>query len=170
MLKRYSPTPFGLMRHSTEKSTSTMFSSPVSIRLSSGTSRTVCRGAIVDDAHADVDLADLQRLRRQRGLDRIWQMIVEARLDLADFLAEAEHDANLVGLDPEEAGHPPQHDGAKREQAKPRPPMLPPGRTLRNLSWLRRSKSSRSGGVGPDDCGPPPQGPLPPPDPQGPPP
>ena len=43
MLNRYLPTLSGLgsMRHSTEKSTSTMFSSPVSIRLSSGTSRTV---------------------------------------------------------------------------------------------------------------------------------
>ena len=41
MLKRKSGAPFGLMRHSTVKSTSTMFSSPVSIRLSSGTSRMV---------------------------------------------------------------------------------------------------------------------------------
>ena len=41
MLNRYSPTPFGLIRQNTEKSTSTMFSSPVSIRLSSGTSRMV---------------------------------------------------------------------------------------------------------------------------------
>ena len=39
MLNRYSPKPVGLTFHSTEKSTSTMFSSPVSIRLSSGTSR-----------------------------------------------------------------------------------------------------------------------------------
>ena len=41
MLNRKSATPFGLMRHSTVKSTSTIFSSPVSIRLSSGTSRMV---------------------------------------------------------------------------------------------------------------------------------
>ena len=41
MLNRKSPTPSGLIRHSTVKSTSTMFSSPVSIRLSSGTSRMV---------------------------------------------------------------------------------------------------------------------------------
>ena len=41
------------------------------------------RGAaaqIVDDAHADVDLVDAQRLRRQRGLDRIGQVIVQAGL------------------------------------------------------------------------------------------
>src|SRR4029077_17905296 len=69
---------------------------------------------IVDDAHADVDLADLQRLRRQRGLDRIRQMVVEARLDLADFLAEAEHDTHLVRLDTEKTGNAPQHDGAER--------------------------------------------------------
>jgi len=41
MLNRKLPTPSGLIRHSTVKSTSTMFSSPVSIRLSSGTSRMV---------------------------------------------------------------------------------------------------------------------------------
>jgi hypothetical protein len=35
-LKRKSPTWFGFTFHSTEKSTSTMFSSPVSIRLSCG--------------------------------------------------------------------------------------------------------------------------------------
>ena len=115
-------------------------------------------------------LLTLQRLRRQRGLDRIRQMIVEAGLDLADFLAEAQHDADLVGLDAEEAGTPHSTIAPSAIRAKPRPPMLPPGSTLRSLSWLRRSKSSRSGGVGPDDCGPEPQGPLPPPDPQGPPP
>src|SRR5205085_12172992 len=52
----------------------------------------------------------------------------------------------------------------------PRPPRLPPGNTLFSLSWLRRSNSSRSGGVGPDDCGPDPHGPLEPPEPHGPPP
>src|SRR5829696_1953077 len=52
----------------------------------------------------------------------------------------------------------------------PRPPRLPPGSTLFNLSWLRRSNSSRLGGVGPDDCGPEPHGPLDPPEPHGPPP
>ena len=41
MLNKYSPTPVGFTFHNTEKSTSTIFSSPVSIRLSSGTSRTV---------------------------------------------------------------------------------------------------------------------------------
>ena len=43
MLNRYSPTPVGLTFQNTEKSTSTMFSSPVSIRLSSGTSRVEVR-------------------------------------------------------------------------------------------------------------------------------
>jgi hypothetical protein len=35
---------------------------------------------------------------------------------------------------------------------------LPPGSTALSLSWLRRSSSSRSGGLGPEDCGPEPQG------------
>src|SRR5690242_289952 len=50
----------------------------------------------------------------------------------------------------------------------PRPPSPPPGITERSLSWPRRRNSSRSGGVGPDDCGPEPHGPLGP-EPQGPP-
>src|SRR6516165_5450834 len=48
-------------------------------------------------------------------------------------------------------------------RASPLPPRLPPGSTVRSLSWLRRRNSSRSGGVGPDGCCPEPQGPLPPP-------
>src|SRR5262245_33247935 len=55
-------------------------------------------------------------------------------------------------------------------RTKPLVPRLPPGSTVLSLSWLRRSSSSRSGGVGPDDCGPEPQGPLEPPEPHGPPP
>ncbi len=79
------------------------------------------RGAaakVVDDAHADVDLAHLQRLGRERALNRIRQMIVEARIDLANLLAETQHDATLVGLDPEETGNAPQHDRAERDQRK----------------------------------------------------
>src|SRR6516165_10120950 len=68
-LKRKSPTRFGLTFHSTEKSTSTMFSSPVSIKASSGTSRTASARI-----KADVDLVDPQRLRRKRGLDWIGQI------------------------------------------------------------------------------------------------
>jgi len=49
-------------------------------------------------------------------------------------------------------------------------PRMPASLPLADaLSWLRRSNSSRSGGDGPDDCGPEPHGPFPP-DPQGPPP
>src|SRR4029079_14733157 len=42
----------------------------------------------------------------------------------------------------------------------PLPPRLPPGSTVRNLSWLRRRNSSRSGGVGPDGTCPQPPGPF----------
>src|SRR6185312_12035096 len=48
----------------------------------------------------------------------IRQVIVKARLNLADLLAEAQHDADLVRLDAEEAGDAPQHDGAERDQRK----------------------------------------------------
>ena len=132
------------------------------------------RGAaarIVDHAHADVDLVDAQRLRREDRLDRIGQMIVQAGLHLADVLAEAQHDAKLIRLDPEEPGNAPEHDRAKRQAARShgRRDCRPAGRSC-SLSWLRRSSCSRSGGVGPEDCGPEPQGPFDPPDPQGPPP
>ena len=45
---------------------------------------------------------------------------------------------------------------------------LLPGSRLRNFSWLRRRNSSRSGGLGPCDCGPEPHGPFDP-EPHGPP-
>ena len=65
---------------------------------------------------ADVDLVDAQRRRRERGLDRIGQMIVQAGLHLADELAEAQHHAEFVGLDAEEAGQAPQRDERQRDQ------------------------------------------------------
>ena len=43
-------------------------------------------------------------------------MIVQTRLDLAHEFAEAQHHAELVGFDAEEAGKPPQHDGGERNQ------------------------------------------------------
>ncbi len=78
-------------------------------------------------------------------------MVIQAGLDLADILAEAQHHAELVGLHAEEAGKSPR---ARRRRAMamttPMAPRLPPGQHVCSLSWLRRSKSSRSGGVGPD--------------------
>ena len=78
-----------------------------------------CRRApIVDLAHADVDLVDAQRLGREHGLDRIRQVVIQAGLHLAHFLAEAQHDAELVRLDPEEAGEAPQRDRRQRRAAR----------------------------------------------------
>src|SRR6202035_110925 len=48
--------------------------------------------------------------------DRIRQMIIQPRLDLAHELAKAQHDAKLIGLDAEEAGKSPQRDGNKRNE------------------------------------------------------
>ena len=118
MLNRYLPTLSGLgsIRHSTEKSTSTMFSSPVSIRLSSGTSRTVVPRRRSSTMRMPTSiLRTLQRLGRQHGLDRIREVVVQARLHLAHLLAEAHHHADLVGLDAEEPGQEPQHDGAEHQ-------------------------------------------------------
>ena len=95
-----------------------MFSSPVSIRLSSGTSRMVAAApcGIVDQGHADRDGGDPQRLRQQHGLDRIGQMIVQAGLGVAHILAEAQHDAEFFGLHPIEAGQSPDRHGAQQDQ------------------------------------------------------
>ncbi len=71
---------------------------------------------ILDQAHADVDLVDAKRLRRERRLDRIRQVIIEARLHLAHELAEPQHHAQFVRLDAEEAGKAPQHHGGERDQ------------------------------------------------------
>ncbi len=61
-------------------------------------------GRIVDQRHADRDGGDAQRLRQLHGLDRIWQMIVQPGLRIADIFTEAQHDAELLGLDPVKAG------------------------------------------------------------------
>ena len=45
-------------------------------------------------------------------------MVVQARLHLAHFLAEAQHHAEFIRLDPEEAGKTPKRDRRKREQRK----------------------------------------------------
>jgi hypothetical protein len=58
---------------------------------------------IVDQGHADRDGGDAQRLRQQHGLDWIGQMIIQAGLHRAHMLAEAQHDAELFGLDAEGA-------------------------------------------------------------------
>ena len=73
---------------------------------------------IVDHPHADIDLVHAQRLRREHGLDRIWQMVVQARLDLAYCLAEAQHNAQFVRLDPEKAGKSPKRQHAKRDESE----------------------------------------------------
>ena len=146
-----------------------MFSSPVSIRLSSGTSRIVCRGAVVDGAHADIDLVDAQRRRRERGLDRIGQMIVQPRLHLADELAEAQHDAELVGLDAEEAGKAPQRDRHQRDQRDAAAAEIARQQAAQPVlaaaqEFFQIGRPRAAGG-----CGPEPQGPRGP-EPHGPPP
>ena len=73
---------------------------------------------IVHDSHADIDLVHAQRLRSERRLDRIWQMVVQARLDLAYCLAEAQHNAQLIRLDPEKAGKTPKRDHAKHYESE----------------------------------------------------
>ena len=104
MLNRYCWA--SLMRQNTTKSTSTMFSSPVSIRLSSGTSRTPPAKPRAADAGAHADLDDVlpRHLGQAHLLDRVGQAEVQARRLLRDRLAEAHDDAELVGVDAEGEG------------------------------------------------------------------
>ena len=80
--------------------------------------RQVAHGAAAAQIETDVDLVDAQRLRRERGLDRIGQVIIQPRLRFAHEFAEAEHHAKLIGLDPEKAGKAPQHDSGHRDQGE----------------------------------------------------
>ena len=130
------------------------------------------RGAaadVFDRAHADIDLVDAQRRRRQRGLDRIGQVIVQARLHLADELAEPQHDAELVGLDAEEAGKAPEHDRRQRDQRdaaaaeiagqQAAQPVLAPAQEFLEIGRLRPARRLRPRAPGsprPRPPGPPP--------------
>jgi hypothetical protein len=79
------------------------------------------RGAaaqVLHHAHADVDLVDAQRLRSQHRLDRIRQVIVQSRLHLAHVFAEAQHHAELVGLDAKEARKAPDRHRGQHDQAQ----------------------------------------------------
>ena len=135
-----------------------MFSSPVSIRLSSGTSRTVAPRRMSSTTRMPMSiLLTRSAFGVSAGLDRIGQMVVQAGRRLAGKFAEAQHHAELVGLDAEEAGHAPQHQRGERDQreAARRPGCRRAGRCA-DRSWLRRRSSSRSGWLGPgDDCVPP---------------
>jgi hypothetical protein len=84
-----------------------MFSSPVSIKLSSGTSRNVL-------PRRRSKPISILLTRSACGVsavpDRIGQMIIQSGLHLADEFSEAEHHAEFIRLDAEEAGKAPQHD------------------------------------------------------------
>jgi len=62
------------------------------------------------------DGGDAQRLRQQHGLDRIRQMIVQARLHGFHMLAEAQDDAKLFRLDAEKSGQSPDDQGGGQNQ------------------------------------------------------
>ncbi len=128
---------------------------------------------VFDHAHADVDAVDARDLRREHGLDRIGQVIVEARAWRRAHMrrSAARRRARRARRGRSRKG-PRSATAASTISATPLPPRLPPGSTVRSLSWLRRSRSSRSGGVEPRTvAAPSPRGPCrPPPRPQGPPP
>ncbi len=73
----------------------------------------------LDGTHADIDPIDARDLGGERGLDRIGHMEVEAGLGVTHVFAEAQHDAELVRIDPEEAGKSPDHDRDEGDQRDP---------------------------------------------------
>jgi hypothetical protein len=119
--------------------------------------RYVAQAAAEARIEADVDLVDAQRLRRERGLDRIGQVIVKPGLHLAHELAEAEHHADLVRLDAEEPREGPQDDCRQRDQGKaavaeiarrqPAQPVLTPAQKFFEVGRSRRSRSPRAPGM-----------------------
>ncbi len=97
-------------------------------------------------------------------------MVIQSGLHLAHVLAEAQHHAELVRLDPEEAGETPQRDGREAEQREALAAEIAARQhaaqfvlaAAEDFLQIRRRRA-------PGDCGPEPQGPLPP-EPHGPPP
>ena len=78
-----------------------------------------CRGAatrIVEQTNADVGTIDSRHLRRERRLDRVRPVIVEARLGQIDELAEAQHDALLVRVHAVEPRQQPHDDQRKHDE------------------------------------------------------
>ena len=123
-----------------------MFSSPVSIRLSSGTSRVPARGAR-RSTHADLDDVLARYFRQAHFLDRIGQAEMEARRFLAVDLPKAHDDAEFIRADREsegEIGDDRRHDDGTKKRKEPGMPE-PPGMTCFSRSWLRLRSSSRSG-------------------------
>src|SRR5690242_16187911 len=80
--------------------------------------RHIAHGATTAQIEADVDLVDAQRMRRQHGLDRVGQVIIQPRRHFAHEFAETQHHAELIGLDPEESGEAPQHYSRHCDQGK----------------------------------------------------
>ena len=135
-----------------------MFSSPVSISASSGTwrDRRLAGRRAFGRAVADLGAVDPGDARRQHRLDRARQMIVEAGLGRPVIGAKAQHDADLVGLHAVEAARQPERDDRRAAAMATQLPVPKPpgGSTRRNRSWLRRSRSSKSGGCGRARAGP----------------
>ena len=71
-------------------------------------------------AHADLDAVDARHLGQLNLLDRIGPAEIQAGRELAHIFAEPEHDAELVGVNPngeaEKADESDQHDGGQRQE------------------------------------------------------
>ena len=132
-------------------------------------------------AVADLGAVDAGDAGRQHGLDRIGQVVVEARLRRPVVGAEAQHDADLVGLHAVEAADQPDDDdcgdddgdtgaGAEIARQQPAKPVLPAAQQLLEIGRLRaaaaRWRPPPLPRLPPPPQGPPPRGPPP----QGPPP
>src|SRR4029450_5257131 len=84
------------------------------------------RGALLDGPEPDLVLADLSHARLEHLLDRPGQVIVRARVGLADDLAETQDDATLVRGAHLDAGREPPDDPHERDDVRVQPTSAGP--------------------------------------------
>ena len=156
MLKAKSSGWAGSICQITRNLTSAIFSSPVSIRLSSGTSD---QGAGIGAApRADVDGIAVGDVELDDGADRLRPDVVQAGTGLAGITAENQIEANLVGIDGiEAAGEPQQNERgeqyenaarrkvARRSDCSASPEPFAPRLRNRRWGWAAASAAAPRG-------------------------
>ena len=125
-----------------------MFSSPVSIRLSSGTSRSRLWAAEAG-AVADLDRVHLADIRLDHAADRVGEVVAQALALGADVAAEDRLDADLLRRDGVEAG-----ERARRSEGASAAAISAEAACRRRAAARRRRASRRAGGPGRAAAGP----------------
>src|SRR5206468_11303198 len=96
------------------------------------------------------DGGDTQRLRQQHAFDRIGQMIVQAGVNGADVLSEAQHNAEFFRLHAEESGQSPDRQRANQDQRDTHTAEMSARQKLLQLVLAAPQKVLQIGGPRPD--------------------